>query len=412
MANIFFGISSEDYVKNRLDKWIGLAGPPDVFSERPVQLKKYKTKFLNEYTVLSIDEALQRYPDATVWVTFTNTGWVPNWLVKKMPPERIRFLEADLEYRKGCEFLGNHVLYRDTSISPCCSTGQGPIVNAAGSVDARLKLWEHYTTKLIDAVQHGGSPNNCQKCHLLTDGFWRKSIKLNSFTFEVNNLTDICNFRCIYCRSAKHLDESKVSTENYDVYNVLKELSELPQYNTEELSIRFGNGEINANERFDEIIELFNKTNWKMNLYSNCSIYKEQISELMEKGRVRSLITSIDAGTRETFHKVKQRDMFDKVVENLKKYPLDKTHFVIKYVFLDGVNDNETDVDGFYKIAKETKGIIMLSSDHITPYTEKMKEMAMRIISQAKRDNIRINTSCDQLHPNDAKFMREFYANA
>ena len=46
MANIFFGISSESHIKNSIDKWIGIAGAPDIFSERDDHIEKYQTKLL------------------------------------------------------------------------------------------------------------------------------------------------------------------------------------------------------------------------------------------------------------------------------------------------------------------------------------------------------------------------------
>lgn len=412
MQCIYFGVTGEEYVKDNIDKWITLAGVPVIFSERDSYLKNYSSKLLGKYDVISADEAIKRYPDADIWVTFRNVGWVANWLAKRISPDRIHFLEADLEYRKGCEYLGNQILYRENSFSPCCSTGQGPLVRTSGTVRQRLSLWHDYTSRLITSVQHGGSENNCQKCHLLKTGFWRKSIKLNSFTFGVNHQTDVCNFKCIYCHSAEHLDSKKEDTGNYRLSNVLTQLSELPEYNTEELAIRFGNGEFCAYKHCDEILDIFQKTKWKMTLYSNCSIYKKQIADLMDSGRIRSLITSLDAGTRETFKKIKQRDMFDKVVDNLRRYPTDKTSFYIKYIFLEDINDNETEVDRFYEIAKDLNSNIILSSNFVSPYTGKMKDLALRIITNAKSDGIKVFPDTTYVQSADSKFIQESYANA
>jgi len=67
MPIIFFGIWSEAIVEKNINKWIEIAGTPDVFSERDNHIKKYPTKLLGKYDVVSIDEALKRYPDADVW---------------------------------------------------------------------------------------------------------------------------------------------------------------------------------------------------------------------------------------------------------------------------------------------------------------------------------------------------------
>ena len=149
---------------------------------------------------------------------------------------------------------------------------------------------------------------------------------------------------------------------------------------------------------------------------SNLSVYREKLGELMETGRIKKLITSIDAGTRETFKKIKKNDKFDSVVENMRKYPLDKTIFYLKYLFLPGYNDNEKDVDGFYEIAKKAGAIVKISVDNKTnakPFTEddRLRALTIRLIDKAKADGIRIATSENAVHPKDAKFIRDYYQN-
>jgi len=100
MANIFFGISSEKKISQAIENWISIAGTPDVFAEKDENLKKYQTKLLGRYDVVSIDEALERYPDAEVWVTYRKADNTARMLLTKLPPEKIHFLEADLNIVK------------------------------------------------------------------------------------------------------------------------------------------------------------------------------------------------------------------------------------------------------------------------------------------------------------------------
>ena len=408
MSNIFFGTLSENHIRKNIDKWMSIAGDPDIFSERDDHIEKYQEKLLGKYDVVSIDEALKRYPDADVWVTYPNPGYIPNMLAEKLLPKKIRFLEADLEYRKGCRYLGGFILYRSESFSPCCVTGPMPIVNASGSVRERLTQWLNYTTKLIDAIQQG-SPNKCQGCHLLKDGFWRKSVKLQMLSFAATNRNDVCNFNCVYCFAKKSLKNLKSATGGLSTYEMLQQLSEIPEFNSERLVIQLGNGELAVNKHCDDILDIFLKTTWKLDLTSNLSVYREKLAALLESGRVVSIVTSLDAGTRETFKKIKQRDRFDKVVENLKRYPLHKTTLHVKYLFLEDLNDNEIDVDGYYEIVKKLGGVIMFSSNLTTLYTDKMRALASRIIKKAKIDGIKINAGGNFLHPKDAKFINEIY---
>ena len=141
-------------------------------------------------------------------------------------------------------------------------------------------------------------------------------------------------------------------------------------------------------------------------------IYREKLKDLMENGRITSIITSLDAGTPETFKKIKQRDMFCKVLDNLSKYPVNKTNLNLKYIFLEGVNDNETDIDGFCEIAKRFRAQIMLSSNNRALYTDRMKALTIRLSKRAKADGIKIYAETHFTEPQDVEFINKSYANA
>ena len=390
MPIIFFGIWSEAIVEKNINKWIEIAGTPDVFSERDNHIMKYPTKLLGKYDVVSIDEALGRYPDADVWVTFFNPGSVPDMLAEKLPPERIHFLEADLEWRKGCMELGNTLLYREGNFSLCSVGGRRTSINSSDPNSQRLAQWKDLTTELIENIRNE-RPNRCTECPRLKYGFWRKSVKLNRLIFDLDFKDDACNFKCIYCRSNKKRNRVKSAEGALYLYDILYQMSEMPEYDTDKLTVQLANGDFAANEYCDEILDIFLKTKWKIILNSNLSIYNEKLAALIEDERISRIITSLDAGTRETFKKVKQKDMFDNVLENLRKYPVSKIDLLLGYVFLENINDNETDIDGFYEIVKEVGGVIRLSTDNESSYTKKMKELVLRLTNKAKTDGLKVN---------------------
>lgn len=408
MAVVFFGILSEEGVKYAIENWVNIAGPPDIFAEREGHYEKYSEKLLGKYEVVSIEEALKRYPDADIWITYGQPASVPSMLLNKVPPERIHFLEADLEYRKGCKYLGNFMIYREDSVSPCCVTGHMPVFKVVGDFSRKLAYWKSYTTKLIDAVQDN-KPIKCNGCHMLKYGFYRKSVKLNTLTFATSMRGDICNFACSYCFAKDNLDNLKKNKTGLTTYEMLQQISQIPELVSDDLIILLSNGEFTANKHCNEMLDIFLNTKWKIDLTSNMSIYREKLAALVEDGRVVSIVTSLDAGTRETFNKIKQRDMFDRVVGNLRKYPVAKTNLYMKYIFLEGINDNEEDTDGFYELVKEFGATIMFSSNLTKPYTEKMRELAIKITKKAKADGVKIHTTGNFIHPDDAKYIRENY---
>jgi wyosine [tRNA(Phe)-imidazoG37] synthetase (radical SAM superfamily) len=407
MANIFYGIYGVENISDKLKKWVGAIGEPDVFCERDELVARYQPKLLDKYDVITIDEALKRYPEALVWITWAHPAHIPNMLAKKIPPERIRFLEADLEYRKGCGCLGKFMLYGEKFFAPCSVINRMAKVRTYGTVRQRVEQWHQFVTKLIEANQVGAN-NKCKGCHQMYEAFWPKTVKLSQISFATSNRGDVCNFRCTYCLTSKNLEAIKELGEGITAYEMLQELAEIPELDTEELTIRFANGEFCAHKYCNEMLDVFLKTKWKFDLVSNCSLYREKLHNLIEAGRVVSIITSPDAGTRETFKKIKQVDMFDKVVENLRKYPIEKTRLAMKYIFLEGINDNEVDVDGFYDLAKEIGATIMFSADYLKPYTEKMKELSIRIMDKAKADGVKITVDTNHIHPQDATFVVDY----
>jgi|GEM_PF-1356095 len=409
---IFYGIPSENNVRNNIDKWVSTAGEPKVFVEKDENLKKFETKLLGKYDVVSLDEALKRYPYADIWVTYRSAGVTARFLPTKTLPERIHFLEADIEFRKGCTYLGHFISYRKDNFSPCCVTGRCPVVKTSGSIRERLAHWQDYTEKLVDDIRHDRK-NPCEKCHLLKYGFWRKSVKLREISFGSNNPGDVCNFKCVYCFSKGSLERLKHSKDGFKTYEVLRQLSEMSEYNTEDFVIQLSNGEFSVNKHCEEMLDVLLKTKWKIAMVTNLSVYREKLATLMESGRFIKLLVSLDAGTRETFKKVRGNDRFDIVVENLKKYPIEKANLLLKYIFLEGMNDNEADVNGFYEVVREVGcKTITLSTDqklNFAPMTEKMRELTLGIIRKAKADGIQISANSSYLNAADADFIRDNY---
>ena len=413
MANIFYGILNKNTIGEKIDGWIEVAERereefPIVFCEKDENLHKFKGRLLDKYDVLSLDDALKRYPDAHVWVTYPKAGTTAKHLLTKMRPEKIHFLEDDLEYRRGCRFLGKFISYRKDTFSPCCVTGKAPLVKASGSVAERIRHWQSYTEKLVDDVRNN-KPNDCDKCHLLKEGFYRKTVQLNEINFGSNNKGDVCNFKCTYCFCETTFKRLKEQGDGLSTYEILREISQMPEHDHENFVVQLANGEPCANKDFDALMDVLLDNKWKVVLISNMSIYREKLATIMEQGRVINTLVSMDSGTRETFKKVKRSDMFDRVVENLRRYPIDKANLRLKYIFLEGVNDNEADVDGFYELAKELNAVIVPSADLNKPWNAKIKGLVLRIIEKAQADGIKISTASSYLSKADVRFISENY---
>ena len=80
----------------------------------------------------------------------------------------------------------------------------------------------------------------------------------------------------------------------------------------------------------------------------------------------------------------------------------------LKYIFLDGVNDNIEDVDGFFEAVKSANcKTVILSGDDYKPFTEKIKKLMVRFLEKAKNNDIRVLHT--YLSVNDQEFFYNEY---
>jgi molybdenum cofactor biosynthesis enzyme MoaA len=99
-------------------------------------------------------------------------------------------------------------------------------------------------------------------------------------------------------------------------------------------------------------------------IFTNALVYDGYISSLLSSGKGR-IIVSVDAGTRDTFEKVKGVDAFNRVYDTLCRYSRESKDAInLKYIFLPGINDNEEDINKFIALANEIKSnSITISAD-------------------------------------------------
>ena len=93
-----------------------------------------------------------------------------------------------------------------------------------------------------------------------------------------------------------------------------------------------------------------------IHLFSCCYAYREGMEPLLAQGVAKSF-WSLDAGTEETFEKIKRKkNAFGRVLENVERYKkydaFDGMSIIPKYSIVKGINDNEKDFDGFIEICK------------------------------------------------------------
>ena len=194
-----------------------------------------------------------------------------------------------------------------------------------------------------------GKKTPCTGCPYLTKDYWPELDKLELKTLSVESHS-LCNMKCSYC-SEIYYGGLKA---NYDVKKIVKELS-LTNI-SKDLQVSWGGGEPVLMDKFEETFaELNKKLKPKINMiYSNSTKYSLAIEKSLIAGKA-ILTTSIDAGTVETFKKVRGIKGINKVFQNLEKYySVAKKGIIIKYILTEN-NSNEYELSNFIKLVAKHK---------------------------------------------------------
>lgn len=268
---------------------------------------------------------------------------------------------------KSCQWVNRGIEFRKDSLRLCC---YGYLQGRETEYQTTIK--ENYHGELLDwqeifNIKHqqkemhkkGEYLDACKNCIYLYERDWDEDDYINHFTF--NHWTK-CNCDCSYCFSA---NEKKAfnSYKEYPLYPIIKDMFQKGIIKkTDESCIIFGGGEPTILKEFDKLIDLFIEKGCK-NIRINSSGIK--YSKSIEKGLklgVISLVISPDAGTKETYEKIKRVKTYKKVWENIRKYAkaAGETNLLkVKYILYPPVNDNYEEINKWFDevIKNEVKAV-------------------------------------------------------
>lgn len=216
-----------------------------------------------------------------------------------------------------------------------------------------------------------GHECECSNCAYLEERNWEPMPNL--FVNLHIGADYICNANCSYCEQ-DHAAKSK-----YNLYEFIKNMVDLGYFdvNNENNYASFGGGEPTLMRNFDEIVDKIGKVG-RRHFLTTCITFNERIAQYMETATTGGLFFSIDAGTRETFKKVKGVDQFDKSIANFKKY-YDRTKYknriTLKYIVMEE-NCSEEEIDAFLKMIEDNGlyGIsIIINRNFYVDVTDKVR---------------------------------------
>jgi len=310
-----------------------------------------------EFDILPIKEALDLYPKAFIYITASPNSYqnaYDNLIANGVPKNRIG---ASAQH---CHKIGHYFLINGLSFSACCLSGFAEFLPLNGNIREDVEMYYKYCEQLRNDLNQG-KLTTCTGCAELLPGNSNEELKityLNLATGLPGGAT--CNSKCCYCNYGQ-LSSQKFRERTDNVLEILQFFAETNDVN----ALHYEAGEFTISPYKTEIVKLIKEKKWKGRILTNGFIYLEELKDLLSEKNIK-LNVSLDSGKAETFAKIKGVDCFDKVVENLKKYATSGGEIQLKYIVLDGINCEKTDIDGFIGIAKEINATVVISRNNTT----------------------------------------------
>ena len=320
--------------------------------------KRKQGKFLNSLPnlkIVSFDQALTDQKSEFLIVSPHHSNAIMGNLVFERGVSEDRIINFHpLERKKTCALMAQNWIVEDRHFVCCCIEEYKPRFDNCHLDPVQGIISLDKTRKAIIDGQLP-MPEGCQKCFTNKECYIFKSRKLNSFDFSFRGW---CNYKCEYC-SANKPDlkgyNNKFSLEQY--------LMELEKHDMVQdiFSVLFAVGESCLNEKRFPLYDYCKQKQYFLDVFTNCSVFDKSLYEVAQTSPV-IIRKSFDAGTPETYARIKGVNCYEKMLDNVREY-LRAPYLALnpKYLFVPGINDNEVDIKNFVEMCAEMK------VDFVTP---------------------------------------------
>jgi len=267
----------------------------------------------------------------------------------------------------NCDLLNEGLHFTQDNLRFCCAPAHwGPNIDSKnpGSKDVFLSLMEMRKQALKNMKEHI-APDGCAGCIYLKEydldspytpeNILEKQKEEPLISNIVINHFKQCDCHCIYCSQSMYLKKTVTKpqkSEYYDLFPIIKQFYEEKLIDTKNLRVEFQGGSIGVLKEFPDLVKIFLKHGVKsIQFFTNGIKYLPQIVDASKKCHAH-IVCSVDAGTKETFKRLKIVDKFDDVVKNLKQYRKKSKNLEIcaKYILIDGINDNKEELLKFFDV--------------------------------------------------------------
>ena len=359
---------------------------PSGFCDNDVRKQGGHLNSLPELGIFSFDEILKDGQSEFLVVSPHHSAEIIGGLVFERGVSEKRIINYQpVERRKTCAFYAHNWIIHENHFTSCCAVGSKPkFDNQRRDPKAGITYLERLRGELID--DPASIPDSCRSCYKYKDCYIFQSRKLNSLNFS---FIGWCNYKCDYCSA--HQPSRKNYDDSFSLEQYLEELEKRDAVN-DFFSVLFAVGEPTLNEKRFGLYKHCGEKQYFLDVFSNCSVFDEALFQLAMESPV-IIRKSFDAGTPETYAKIKGVNCWQTMLENVGRY-LQAPFLALnpKYLFMPGINDNETDVKNFVKLCVD------FSVDFVTPvfsllddqyeHSDHAREMFKLLVDELAANNI------------------------
>ena len=228
----------------------------------------------------------------------------------------------------------------------------------------------------------------CKNCPQLKKKKWRNSeeIKINDI---VLNHYLLCNLKCTHCGYIENMKEVK-DTETDKIITAIQKLDKAGLLEADSI-FDVGEGEPSINKDMDSLISYLLDKKYAMHINSNGTKYKDIYSNGINYGLINLTLTP-DAGTEESYYKIKGKNLFNTVWNNIGKYSSATNGNVVVKIILQ--RDNLNDGREFIDLCEKTgikKVIVDLDLNIIENIDDEMLEALYKMVIYSNDKSMKVS---------------------
>ena len=275
----------------------------------------------------------------------------------------IKFKVKRKGLKKVCYWLDSNqagiIPMRENHIYACCTRAIPILVDKKYNYDElTYDDIQKNRIKLYKDINNGKAPQ-CEGCDCLIKKPAKK-IDIGKISYLIYHPHTTCNLQCCYCFFQKNEQYAKLDPRTVDLYAAVHNFHKIGLFK-DDIQLELGGGEPLLLNNIDKTYEFMaeNYPKGGIVLVSNYALSNrvDKIIPVFKQRKIKTVLkTSIDCGTRETYAKIRNRDVFEDVVNNIIRSAKEGIFDTIylKYILLeDGSNTSDKDIYGFIELCRQ-----------------------------------------------------------